>query len=152
VPSALGLRNLLVPIADNVESERAMDVACRLAADHGATIAAVSVIEVPTVLPLGSHMTAEERTAHRLLERAAAIGDTYGVVVVPRIVRARDAAEAIVAHAEQRRSEMVVIGAPRKRQKAIGSTVEHVLRKAPCRVMVIGAAAAGATVTRTAAA
>jgi nucleotide-binding universal stress UspA family protein len=33
-----------------------------------------------------------------------------------------------------------VIGAPRKRNKPFGSTVEHVLRKADCRVMMIGAA------------
>jgi nucleotide-binding universal stress UspA family protein len=65
------LRNLLVPIADNPESERAMDVACRLATDRGATITVVNVVEVPAVLPLAAHMTEEEAAAHRLLERAA---------------------------------------------------------------------------------
>lgn len=140
MPRDLGFRNLLVPISDNVESERAMDAACRLAADHGATIAVVSVVEVPPVLPLDSHMTSEEAAAHRLLERAAAIGETYGVTAAARILRARKAADAIVAQAEQRRTELIVIGAPRKRRRAFGSTVEHVLRKAPCRVMIIGAA------------
>jgi len=153
---ALGFRNLLVPVSDNVESERAMDVACRLAADHGATITLVNVVEVPPVLPLDAHMRQEEERAHRLLERAAAIADTYGVNVVPRILRARDAAQAIVAQAEERRSEILVIGAPRKRhrrlQDAFGSTVEHVLKKAPCRVMVIGAAAEEAAGARNAAA
>jgi nucleotide-binding universal stress UspA family protein len=141
MPSTVALRNVLVPIAQNIESERAMDVACRLAADRGATIAAVSVVEVPPVLPLDAHMDAEEREAHRLLERAAAIGDSYGVSVTPRIVHARDAAEAVVAEAERRRTEVVVIGAPRRRG-TIGTTVEHVLKKAPCRVMIVGAAAA----------
>jgi nucleotide-binding universal stress UspA family protein len=153
---ALGFRNLLVPVSDNVESERAMDVACRLAADHGATVTVVNVVEVPPVLPLDAHMRQEEATAHRLLERTAAIADTYGVNVVPRILRARDAAQAIVSQAEERRSEILVIGAPRKPHRrfhdAFGSTVEHVLKKAPCRVMVIGAAAEEAAGARNAAA
>jgi nucleotide-binding universal stress UspA family protein len=134
------LRNLLVPVADNRESERAMDVACRLAADHGATIAVLHVVEIPSVLPLGAHMTAEEQAAHRLLERIAAIADTYGVKVVPRILHDRDAGEAIVGFAARREVELIVVGAPRKRYKPFGSTVEHVLRRADCRVMMIGAA------------
>jgi len=152
MPRDLGFRNVLVPISDNVESERAMDAACRLAADHGATIALVSVVEVPPVLPLDSHMTSEEAAAHRLLERAAAIGESYGVAADPRILRARKAAHVIVAQAERRRSEVIVIGAPRKRRKAFGSTVEHVLKKAPCRVLVIGAAADSARLAQDAAA
>jgi nucleotide-binding universal stress UspA family protein len=146
VPLALGFRNLLVPVSDNEESERAMDVACRLAADRGASIAAVTVIEVPPDLPLDSHMTDEEAAAHLLLERAAAIADSYGVTVVPRILRARDAADAIVAQTRERRTEIVVIGAPRHRNKPFGSTVEHVLKKARCRVMMIGAAPSAGTV------
>jgi len=149
---ALGFRNLLVPISDNVESEQAMDTACRLAADRGATIAVVNVVEVPPVLPLDSHMTSEEAVAHRLLERAAAIGQRYGVTAVPRILCARKAADVIVAQADQRRAELIVIGAPRKRRRAFGSTVEHVLKKAPCRVLIIGAAADSAILAHNAAA
>lgn len=131
---------MLVPVADNAESERAMDVACRLAADHGATIAVLHVVEIPPVLPLGAHMRAEQEAAHRLLERTAAIADTYGVNVVPRILQDRNAGEAIVGFAARREVELIVLGAPRKRNRPFGSTVEHVLRKAACRVMMIGAA------------
>jgi nucleotide-binding universal stress UspA family protein len=134
------LRNLLVPVADNVESERAIDVACRLADDRRATIALLHVVEIPPVLPLGAHMTVEEEAAHRLLERAAAIADTYGVKAVPRILHDRSAGEAIVGFAARRHVDLIVIGAPRKRGKAFGSTVEHVLRKADSRVMLVGAA------------
>jgi nucleotide-binding universal stress UspA family protein len=134
------LRNLLVPVVDNAESERAMDVACRLADDHGATIAVLHVVEIPPVLPLGAHMTVEVGAAHRLLERTAAIADMYGVNVVPRILQDRDAAEVIVGFAARREVELIAIGAPRKRNRPFGSTVEHVLRKAHCRVLMISAA------------
>jgi nucleotide-binding universal stress UspA family protein len=156
VPRSLGYRNLLVPVSPNSESERAMDVACRLAADHGATISAVAVVEIPPELPLDAHMTAEEAAAHRLLERAAAIADTYGVDVAPRILRAREAAAAIVARAEQRHVEIIVIGAPRKqrlrRRAPFGSTVAHVLKNATCRVMVIAEGPDAASLAKTAAA
>lgn len=141
------MRNLLVPVADNDESERAIDVACRLADDRGATIALLHVVEIPPVLPLGAHMTAEVEAAHRLLERGAAIADTYGVKAVPRILHDRSAGEAIVGFAARRRVDLIVIGAPRKRGRAFGSTVEHVLRKAESRVMLVGAAPQAERVT-----
>ena len=49
---SIGYRSLLVPLADNAETDQALDVACRLAAEHRASITAVAVIEVPQVLPL----------------------------------------------------------------------------------------------------
>src|SRR5207247_567321 len=45
-------------------------------------------------LPLGAHMTAEEQAAHRLLERMAAVADTYRVNVVPRMLHDRVAGDA----------------------------------------------------------
>jgi len=134
------LRNLLVPVADNPESERAMDVGCRLADDRGAVIAVLHVVEIPPVLPLGAHMTEEVQAAHQLLERIASVADRYGIKVVPRMLQDRSAGEAIVGFAARRGVDLIVIGAPRKPNNAFGSTVEHVLRKADSRVMLIGAA------------
>lgn len=138
-----GLRNVLVPVAANRETEEAMDVACRLAADRRASVVAVTVVEIPPVLPLNSHMLEEEASAHRLLERAAAIADLYGVKVTTCILRGRVAADAVVCEAGARRAEMIVIGAPRHRRQAFGSTVEGVLKKARCRVLLIGGAGTG---------
>jgi nucleotide-binding universal stress UspA family protein len=132
-------RNLLVPAADNPESERAMDVACRLADGHS-VIAVLHVVEIPPVLPLTAHMTDEQHAAHQLLERMAAVADRYGVKVAPRMLQDRDAGEAIVGFAARRGVDLIVIGAPRKPHRAFGTTVEHVLRKADSRVLLIGAA------------
>jgi nucleotide-binding universal stress UspA family protein len=85
-------------------------------------------------------MRDEQHAAHQLLERTAAVADRYGVKVVPRILQDRDAGEAIVGFAARRGVDLIVIGAPRKTHKPFGSTVEHVLRKADSRVMLIGAA------------
>ena len=94
--STLGYRRVLVPIADNPESEKAMDAACRIAADRSGVITAVAVVEVPATLPLDAYMTEEESHADQLLGRARAIADSYGVGVSLRRVRAREAASGIL--------------------------------------------------------
>lgn len=139
----LGYRRMLVPLADNPESEKAIDVASRLAAEHDASIIAIAVIEVPALLPLDAHMVEEEREAHRLLDRATALAELYGISVSARTVHARDAASAIVDQATGNKIETILIGAPRKERASrgvalFGSTVEHVLKKAHCRVLLIG--------------
>jgi nucleotide-binding universal stress UspA family protein len=137
-----GYLRILVPVTDNTVSEKAMDFAARLAAERHASVTAVTVIEVPPLLPLDADMSEEEEDAHRLLERVQAIAGSYGVGVSPRILRARQAASAIVEHATTIRAEIVVMGSARKRRRGshapvFGNNVQDVLREAPCRVMVI---------------
>jgi nucleotide-binding universal stress UspA family protein len=118
-----------------------MDVACRLAAERGARIVALNVLEVPLDQPLAEELPELEARANRELDEAVAIGDSYGVRVVGRLERARSAAKAIVAEAEARDAEIIVIGSPRRRltssQAAVlGKTVDYVLKQASCRVLV----------------
>jgi nucleotide-binding universal stress UspA family protein len=148
--TTIGYRSILVPLADNVETEKALDVACRLAAEHGSSITAVAVIEVPPVLPLASHMVDEVAHAKVLLRRAEAFGESYGIRMVGRVARGREAGPAIVEEVIARNVELVVIGARRGRRRPFGRTVETVLRRSPCRVLVI-APPAEAVAARTAA-
>jgi APA family basic amino acid/polyamine antiporter len=95
------------------------------------------VIVVPLDLPLDADLTEQVEEAHELLDNAYAIVDAYGVRAVERVVRARQAGRAIVEEADRRGTEVVVLGARRGGYKTIfGSTVEYVLKHAPCRVMV----------------
>jgi APA family basic amino acid/polyamine antiporter len=142
---ALEYRNVLVPVVWRRESEAAVDLACRLAAERGGAIVALTVLEVPLELPLDAELPGHaERKAHDLLDEVRAIGDAYGVDVVGRLVRARRAGRAIVEEAERRNAEIVVMGAPRhdelrRRGRIFGGTVDYVLKNAPCRVMVAAA-------------
>src|SRR5262249_20769296 len=77
LPAGRGYGRLLVPLDLQRESLDALAIACRLAADDGARITAVAVIEVPAQLPLDAHFRDQEEAARRLLERAEATGDTY---------------------------------------------------------------------------
>ena len=138
---ALEYRRLLVPVLPGRASEEALDIAAGLAAERGAQITAVYVVEVPLDLPLSAELPAEEELANRELDEARAIGESYGVAVIPRLVRARSAGAAIVLEAERRATEIVVIGAPRKdltrgKRAIFGRTVDFVLKNASCRVLV----------------
>jgi APA family basic amino acid/polyamine antiporter len=145
---ALEYRRLLVPVLEGRASDEALDVAASLSAERGAQITAVYVLEVPLDLALATDLSDQEETANRELDEARAIGESYGVAVIPRLVRARSAGAAIVREAERRSSEIIVIGAPRqdlgRRKRAVfGRTVDYVLKNAPCRVLVTAPAGAG---------
>ena len=140
--AALEYRSILVPVAAGYPSDEAMDVACRLATERRATIVAMTVIEVPLSMPLDASLPEQVEEANEQLDEAKAIGESYGVTVIGRIVRGRTAGRAVVDEAARRQAEIVVMGGPRQtllsaRQRAIfGHTVDFVLKHAPCRVMV----------------
>jgi APA family basic amino acid/polyamine antiporter len=129
---------LLVPVVEGTASDEAVEVAARLAADRGARIVAIAVVQVPLNLPLDAELPEEEDRAHAVLDEARGIGDLYGVDVVTRLVRARKAGRAIVDEAVRRDAEIVVMGAPRagRRRAIFGDTADFVLKHAPCRVLV----------------
>jgi len=137
--AALEYRSILVPVKPGRESEEAIDLACRLATERGSTLAAVSVVVVPLELPLDADLPDAEGEANAALDAAVAIGELYGVDVVGRLLRSRNAGRAIVREAERRQSEIIVLGAPREDRPGrsiFTETVDYVLKNAPSRVMV----------------
>jgi APA family basic amino acid/polyamine antiporter len=134
---ALEYRTILVPIVAGEESREAVEVAARLATERAGRIVLLRVIVVPLELPLDADLSEQLEEAHDLLDGARAIAEPYGVRVVERVVRERNSGKAIVAEAERRGAEIVVLGAPRGAHRAIfGHTVDYVLKNATCRVMV----------------
>lgn len=146
--AALEYRSILVPIAAGYPSDEAMDVACRLATERRATIVAMTAIEVPLELPLDAYLPEQVAEADVQLDEARAIGESYGVNVITRLVRVRNAGRAIVDEAARRHGELIVMGGPRRvrlqagKRAIFGDTVDFVLKHAPCRVMVAAGRAA----------
>jgi APA family basic amino acid/polyamine antiporter len=132
-------RTIVVPVVRSEESEEALVAAARLAAERGATVAMIHVIEVPLDLPLDVELPDEEAEAHDLLDHAAALAESYGVRAVSRLLRVRSAGPAIVEEAERRNAELIVLGAPRVRPgrgRIFGRTVDYVLKHARTRVLI----------------
>jgi len=134
---ALEYRSILVPIVAGQQSREAVEVAARLATERAGRNVLLLVIVVPLELPLDADLTEQLEEADRLLDDARAIAAPYGVRVVERVVRARNAGRAIVEEADRRATEIIVLGARSGGYKTIfGPTVEYVLKNAPSRVMV----------------
>ena len=146
--AALEYSNILVPVAPGYPSDEAMDVACRLARERRSRIVAMTVVQVPLELPLDAYLPEAIEEADEQLDEARAIGESYGVGMTTRIVRARNPGRAIVDEATRRSAEIIVMGGPRRirlqsgRRAIFGDTVDFVLKHAPCRVMVAAAKAA----------
>jgi APA family basic amino acid/polyamine antiporter len=135
-------RTIVVPVVRSPESEDALIAAARLAADRGATIVVLHVLEVPLDRPLDADLGAIEDRAHRLLDDAQALVEQYGVRVVARLVRARSTPRAIVDEALARNAELVAVGAARGSRagrRLLGRTAEGVLKLSPVRVLVTAA-------------
>ncbi len=137
---AIEYRTIVVPVVRTGETEEALVAAARLAAERGATVVIVTVIEVPLSLPLDARLEREEDEAEALLDDAQALVESYGVRAVTRLIRARRAGPAIVEEARRRHAELVVVGAPRRaiggRRRLFGTTVDYVLRESPSRVLI----------------
>jgi APA family basic amino acid/polyamine antiporter len=133
-------RTIVVPVVRTGETEEALVAAARLAAERGATVVIVTVIEVPLSLPIDARLPEEEDEAERVLDDAQALVESYGVRAVTRLLRARRAGPAIVEEARRRGAELVVLGAPRRaiagRRRLFGTTVDYVLRESPTRVLI----------------
>jgi APA family basic amino acid/polyamine antiporter len=130
---------LLVPIVGSRITDEMMVLACQLATEKQSAVDALYVIEVPFNLPLDARLPQERENAKALLEQAAVIADQFGVTMTPIVVTARAAGRAIVDEAKERRSEVIILGATRKRRftdRAFGGTIDYVLQHAPCEVLV----------------
>ena len=133
--------SILVPMKLGLIGEEMVATAVKLAQERGAKIEALYVIRVPLDRPLDEEGTGDEdeRAAASLAE-AQLLGADHGVEVAGETVRARSIGEAIVTEAERSGADLIVLGsAPRWRRQSrfFSPTVEYVLRKAPCEVLVV---------------
>jgi nucleotide-binding universal stress UspA family protein len=152
---SIAYRSIVVPLLEREETEHALDLACRLAADRGAQVVLVAPLVVERELPLNAHFNGEVTELKERLESAAAVASSYGVGVRREIVRARPGSfgEKVARVAAERRAELIVVGAPVESRRGFHHPFPRevllLLRDAPCRVMIATGPVAGATAART---
>ncbi len=151
--------DILVPVFGTSLDDDIVGTAGRLAAATGGDrgpaprLEVIYVIDLPLTVPLDSPPPRDRaELANRALERAKEVGEEYETVEVhPSVIRARTIGGGIVDAARTRRVEVIVMGAEPPTQikggailggigglrpAEIGPVTEHVLRRAPCRVLV----------------
>ncbi len=138
--SAVRFKRILVPMKIGLIGEEMLATAVRLASDHEAEVQALHVVRVPLEQPLDVPLTEQDRQAEEAIEEAKALGADHDVVVEGTTIRARAIGPAIVEHALEVDADLIVLGsAPRWRRQArfFSPTVDYVLRKAPCEVLIV---------------
>jgi basic amino acid/polyamine antiporter, APA family len=129
-----------VPVKLGPIGEEMLATAIRLAEERGCPVRALHVIRVPLDLPIDAELIEEEERAEASLADAKLLASEHGVEVEGEVIRARAIGEAIVERASRDGVDLIVMGsAPRWRRQSrfFSPTVDYVLRKAPCEVMVI---------------
>jgi basic amino acid/polyamine antiporter, APA family len=141
-PEPLGVeeveyRSVLVAFEDDPFSEEMVATADRLAAPRRRGIHVLSLINVPTHLPLDAPLEAEEGAAQSKIERAKLI---CGMRVTGHVDRVRpgQGGHVIAEEARDIKAAAIVVQLTyRNGTPLYGKTLEAVLAERPCRVIVV---------------
>jgi basic amino acid/polyamine antiporter, APA family len=140
LPPGVEFTRILVPMKLGPVGEEMVATAVAIAKEREASVDALYVIVVPLDHALDAPLHELEEEAAASLAEAALLGEEHGVQVNPLTVRARSIGKAIVEVAEERGSDLVVLGSsPRWRRQSqfFSPTVDYVLRSAPGEVLVV---------------
>ena len=150
LPEPLGVeeieyRSVLVAFEDDAPfSEQTVATAVRLAAKRRRGIHIVSMITVPTNIPLDASLKAQEAEAQSKVEQAKLMG---GMRVSGHIhrVRPNQAGHSISEEARELKASALVMGLRyRNGVPLYGKTMQTVLSERPCRVIIVGEPGGGA--------
>ena len=141
LPPGAEFKRILVPMKLGDIGEEMVATAIALAKEPGAEIEAITVVRVPRRYQLEGPLPPE--VAARVdasLEEARLLGAEHGVEVRTDVVRARSIGYAIVDEARRARPTSSC-SAPsarwRRQSRFFSPTVDFVLRRAPCEVLVV---------------
>jgi nucleotide-binding universal stress UspA family protein len=103
----------------------------------------VSALSVPVRQPLDIPMPEREQEVREVQEMAASLAAEYGVEYKAVVGRTRNPGRLVVDAAVEYDAQLIIVGSPQKRRLArsqheefFGQTVDFILRRAPCRVIV----------------
>ena len=141
LPPGAEFKRVLVPMKLGDIGEEMVATAVALAKERNATVEAIYVVRVPREFPLEGPLP--EKVAERAtmsLQEARDLGEDNDVAVETETVRARSIGHAIVDEAARRNADLIVLGSSprwRRQSRFFSPTVDHVLRHAPCQVLVV---------------
>lgn len=141
-PHALGIRQILVPIDFSETSLKALQYAVAFARQFAARLTLLHVVEIPVYAesPYAAPLGYEElKAVKKELEaiRSAKIPEEIPVEVT---VRQNAAFEGIIEVARECSADLIITathGRTGLTHLLLGSTAEHLVRRAPCPVLVV---------------
>jgi nucleotide-binding universal stress UspA family protein len=137
--SVSALHRILVPTTEDVASESAVELACRLGEAQKAGIVLAYVVEVPFTLSLNTPIPVEEHKGQEALRTARFIVEQHGLPVKTKVIPHRSAWGGILHLAEEEVVDVIVMSVSRRRpgtSEGLGHTAQEVLRRAKCEVIL----------------
>lgn len=132
-------KNIVIPVNGAIADEETVKLACRLAKPDKAKLYAVNVIPIDRTLPLDAEVESEVQRGESILDQVERIAKNSGCSMVTDLLQARDPGPAIVDLANERESDLILIGIDYKTRFGefnLGNVVPHVLKNAQCRVIL----------------
>lgn len=139
------IRHILVPTVGSEYSKNAVEVASTIAAQTGALVTLIHVINLPQVgYALYDHQTlAPARDmAHQLVEYQTEIGRVLGATVEYKILEGSSPEKTILNFAQKEQVDLIVLGSSVRLATGrvfFGHRVDAILNRAHCPVAVISA-------------
>jgi nucleotide-binding universal stress UspA family protein len=137
------MRAIVVALDGSVASEKALEVAVRMAQQQGGRqVTAVTVLDRsgdPRLDQLADGLKAQaRRSLAETLEAAVNYARSRGVPLTP-VLREGHPAEVIVACAEQEGAELLILGSNggASQGPGLGGTADRVSSHSPCTVMIV---------------
>ena len=136
-PSVGQWSSLLIPAVDQPYSNRALEVAYRLAQGTNARVQLAYLIEVPRILPLDAALPEAEAVAANALSIAERAAIPYKITVQSVIHRTRKAHDRILSLIPEEKVDLLILGARPDRTRGLpGDMARELFLAAPCEVIV----------------
>jgi APA family basic amino acid/polyamine antiporter len=141
LPAGAEFGRILVPLKLGDIGEEMVATAIALAKERTAEIEAITVVRVPRRYPLEGPLPQDVAArVEAALDEARLLGEEHGVEVRTGVVLSRSIGHSIVDEARARGADLVVMGSSarwRRQSRFFSPTVDFVLRRAPCEVLVV---------------
>lgn len=131
---------MIVALRDLESVESLVALACQVANASDAELLALHVVEVPMVTPIAADDEALDEPGKEILAKAQQhAAQKFSRKISVRLLRARQAGEAIVGEAQEWGADCLVMGHRRLSlvgEILLGSSLQYVARHSPLRVIV----------------
>lgn len=136
----MGKTKVLVALRDAQSVESLVTLACQISSGMDADLIALHVVEIPMATPIEADDEILDRPGQEMLAHAKQYASQqFSRQMASKLLRARQAGEAIVGEASEQGIDTLVMGYHQPHtlgEILLGSTVQYVARHAPCRVIV----------------
>lgn len=131
---------IMVALRDAESVESLVTLACQMSSGMDAELAALHVVQVPMATPLEADDDILTHPGKEILAQAERVAaERFKKKISTQLLRAREIGEAIVGEVKDQGVDLLIMRYHRPQtlgEILLGSTVQYVGRRAPCRLLV----------------